>query len=521
VRTHEAQAALAALRLFVDANDGIAAAQLARTLHYPEAPDEWLHEALGRERDKPPFDDREFHASIALAREVYPAAGAVAALDTSMEAIELRELCRRWGDSSLRLANLDALRMLGEQYVTACAAQGFGATPAGLVAYLQVLSEDGLDQQAVVTGPDAVVVSTWHRAKGLEWPVVVLYDLEGDRKPVALGVSVVANPKGFDFEAPLAGRSVRFWPTPYRDAHRKAPMHARLDAHPATSEAQGEYARQELRLLYVGWTRAKDKLVLATKCDSLDVPALNRLEDEGRVLLSTPPQSGEVKWAGRAFTAGVREAKPREPEALRPSPDEGPPLRKPKEYPRAAVSPSSLLGKGVAGKPLTIGKRTELAGGPDMANLGMAVHGFFGADREELPPAVRLEIARGLLERWEVAKAMAPEKLVEAGDALRTWAASFAPGAQWLRELPLTHRQADGTQVRGTADLVLEAKNGLHLLDHKSFPGSVEEAVERASTYAGQLGAYVRALEAATGKKVLSCHIHLPVSGVMVPVAVG
>ncbi len=517
--THEAQAALAGLRLFVDPGDGVAVAQLARVLHFPEDADGWLGALLSR-KGRVPFEELEFHARVAEARRRHPAAGAVAALDAATEAIELRELCRRWGGALLSLANLDALRMLAEQYVAECAAQGFGATPAGLVAHLEGLAEDGLDEQAVVTGPDAVVVSTWHRAKGLEWPVVVLYDLEDDKEPMPLGVHVVANPRGFDFEDPLAGRSIRFWPTPYRVAHRKAPFHARLNQHPAKAAAQAEHERQELRLLYVGWTRARDRVVLATKGHSLDTPVLRRLSDQGRALLVEPSTGGEATWAGCSVKLGLRDASPAEPKPQEAKPDDGPPTRKPREYPPARVSPSALVGRGTVGKPVTIGKRTTLVGSPEMDRVGMAVHGFLGADRDELPARVRLGIAKGLLERWGVAAALKPEALVEMGDSLRTWVTTLAPDARWLRELPLTHRQPDGSQVRGTADLVLETKDGLHVVDHKSFPGSVDDALGRAAGYAGQLAAYVRALEATTAKPVLTCHVHLPIGGVMVPVLV-
>jgi ATP-dependent helicase/nuclease subunit A len=93
------------------------------------------------------------------------------------------------------------------------------------------------------------------------------------------------------------------------------------------------------------------------------------------------------------------------------------------------------------------------------------------------------------------------------------------PAARWHREWPLLHGLAIGTLVRGTADLVLELPDGFVVVDHKSFPGSVADAVARAAGYAPQLGAYASAITAARGKPVHACFVHLPVAGIVVPVA--
>lgn len=68
----------------------------------------------------------------------------------------------------------------------------------------------------------------------------------------------------------------------------------------------------------------------------------------------------------------------------------------------------------------------------------------------------------------------------------------------------------------GTADLVLHTPPGFILIDHKSFPGTLESARERAATYSGQLAAYARAIERATREPVLSTWIHLPLLGAVV-----
>jgi ATP-dependent exoDNAse (exonuclease V) beta subunit len=80
-------------------------------------------------------------------------------------------------------------------------------------------------------------------------------------------------------------------------------------------------------------------------------------------------------------------------------------------------------------------------------------------------------------------------------------------------------RLKSGSTLRGIADLVLETSEGYIVIDHKSFPGGSDKIIEKASSYAGQILAYAEAIRTATGKPVIGCYIHMPVAGVVVPVA--
>jgi len=71
--------------------------------------------------------------------------------------------------------------------------------------------------------------------------------------------------------------------------------------------------------------------------------------------------------------------------------------------------------------------------------------------------------------------------------------------------------------VRGSSDLALKVSGGLVVIDHKSFPGSLSQALTRAAEYIGQLMSYSTAIEVASGQPVLSTWIHLPVSGIVIP----
>ncbi|MEO6028494.1 MAG: UvrD-helicase domain-containing protein [Candidatus Binatia bacterium] len=539
-RTPEALLVLAGLRLFVDAQDTLATAELARLVAYPASGDEWLGDLMTRPA-REAFAELDVVRRIAAARAAEPHAGALAAFDAVLEAVEARERCLEWGDSAFRLANLDALRAHAVTYVSLCASGGRGCTPAGLVAAFVDLEASGLDARAVVAQDDAVVVSTWHSAKGLEWPVTVLFDLDRDPYFTALGVQVVADRPGFDLAEPLAERWVRYWPQPYHPMQRKTPFHQRLLEAPETAAVREREERQAMRLLYVGWTRARDRVVLAGR-PTLPKGMIAQLKDaDGSLLLAEAPNPidtpcAEVVWAGRPVTLRVRDAVPLPPVGRDVTPGLGYAARGPESHPLAVVVPSDMLrplaatgADGVEVDVATVaagltveryGDRLILSGDPEMQILGDAIHGFLAADRPTLDTDERRDIARGILARWGVAFALQPDDLLRASDRLRAWVDARFPGAIWHREWPLLHRQPNGTIVRGTADLVIEHAGGYAVIDHKSFPGSAEQAAVRAVGFAGQLAAYASAVTAATGRPVTGCFVHLPVLGAMVPLTV-
>jgi ATP-dependent helicase/nuclease subunit A len=131
------------------------------------------------------------------------------------------------------------------------------------------------------------------------------------------------------------------------------------------------------------------------------------------------------------------------------------------------------------------------------------VHSFLAADQPSLGALERFAMAGALLGRWRVADAVDPQALLAAADALRAWVERSWAGAVWRREWPLAQRLASGAIVRGSADLVLETKQGCVLVDHKTS-GDVE--------HWGQLRAYEDALRAA-GHTVASSWIHAPALG--------
>lgn len=156
-----------------------------------------------------------------------------------------------------------------------------------------------------------------------------------------------------------------------------------------------------------------------------------------------------------------------------------------------------------------------------MGLLGDAVHAFFAADRDDHAPADRVARASTLLRNYGVASHLDPDEVALAGTRLWSWLARDLGATRLHREWPVAERLDGGTIVTGTADLVARTDAGLVLIDHKTFPGTLEAALERLPRYSGQLATYARVIAAATGIPVASMWIHLPVLGTAVPVRLG
>jgi hypothetical protein len=468
------------------------------------------------------------------------------ALDAVLTALDLAALCARWPDPEQRLANLDALRSLTGSYEEHCAQQKEAATIAGLLRYFEEAATEKLvrdeeiasDDQHVGAGDHAVTIATYHRAKGLEWPVVILSSLDRGEKRDAFEVCPESDRAAFDAADPLGGRWIRYWPWPFGQQSK-----SRL-AETAAASAEGRSValreeRERVRLLYVGFTRARDHLILAARttkkgpsaqwldelCDAagaplLGLPAAPDATGASVVQVRGPKKGQVLKVPARHWLLGTGAD---EPERLSSTDSHvwfatpGPSVDRPPYWisPSQAETdwPELLVPKVV--ETSSIGERLPLgdAKGVGWDVVGDAVHAFLAADVAGLGPADRVLIARRLLVASNLVALLAPEALVRAGDQLRAWVESRWPGATWHREVAVTAvvRTPQGMRrLQGTIDLLLETPEGVVVIDHKSFPGGVGQWGAKAGEFAPQLAAYATAL-AAGGKRVLGLFVHFTI----------
>lgn len=518
--TPEARILLSALRLWSDPEDALSAAEIARMLEHPDNPDRWLAVLLANPGIEA-FKDVPVIARIRDASAAErPHLGVLASFDRVSEILSIRDLCRRWGNAGERLANLNMLRSLTVDYASLAVEEGAGMTTAGLTAFLSGLEGEEGDPQAFSPDPDAVIISTWHRAKGLEWPIVVLYELDSDFRRLIPDVHVVCDRERISLADPLADRWIRYWPNPYH-FRTKSGYHELMEGHAALVEAEGIERRESLRLLYVGWTRARDRVVLPCPAGKLDSGMLGEMKEgtsgEERLLLSEPAK-GKADWGGAQIDVRERSPSVLEPRPIRAEAEPTYVAEGPIEHPPAATSPDYSDRTWAAAEADVLGEPISLKATADPMNLGSAIHGFLAADGPDLPLADRLEMAQGLLKRWDVAAALVPEDLITMGDRLRKWANERWPDARWYREWPTLQRLPSGSIVRGITDLFLMTPDGLVVVDHKAYMAGPEDAPRFALDCAEQLQAYTDAAVEALGKGGIRMYVHLPLMGAVVQV---
>lgn len=538
LRTPEAILTLAAMKLLLDGHDALARAEIVALTRDDPEPEAWLadrlqHLAAGRPSEEWAADHPVVRAVEGVRAEL-PWLAPAEALERVILAIDAPRLALGWGRRDQRLGNIDALRRLAVAYEEHCTRRGGAATIAGLLAWLDQTGRQRLDDQSEGLGDDAVVVFTWHGAKGLEWPVVAVADL--DRKPTdrLWEVGVVSDREALDLEQPLAGRWIRFWPWPYGSHRNGLPLGDAVAASGEKARAEAAARDEYLRTLYVALTRARDVLVLPVRpgASGLRHAGLDPLfAPHGTPRFALPRESGvhtvavgdgnaQITVETRSFVADGAMARVDDAEETW---FVAPPAASHAARPAARCQASALpplAASATIVETVLVGRRLTLSGDPDEESLGNCLHGFLAADDLASPKATRLALAVGLLDRHGLAGAVPEHQMLARTAELRAALERRYTVHCWLREWPIRLRQGE-TIVSGFADLVLDTDAGWVVVDHKSFKGGREQWAAKAAEYTGQVAAYAGAMQAASGRPVVGVWLHFVVGGGLVRVEVG
>lgn len=514
--SREVQLARAGMAFVADGYDTVALAEIVALHPGHSANATWQQELLSAADPEPILgrwkEDPVLKALAAL-RERAATATPTEVFEAVVGALGLPRLIAAWSSPATRLRNLDAVRGVIKTYYERCLALRSPATLRGFLTFFGSEEQRSADN----AGSDVVNVFTYHQAKGLEWPVVILEGLDKDLRFAAFGAAVEQD-GAFDLARPLAGRWIRFWPSPF--PYNGSTLDARGKTSDVASRAEERDRRNMTRLMYVGMTRAVETTVLTGQTTAPGL--LNKLGVPS--LVSWSPGDGDSSDGailvadGTILAARVEELDPVDaslPAAARMPQFSDVPVDLPTMVPRPArFAASSLDSAGHAASVNAVaelGPRLAEHGSDDWGAVGSAVHAYLGTQFSVLNPTEQRDLAGRIVKRWQVEGTIDPSLLLSAGMRFESYLDAEFPG--WVR-----HREAaigwrpNNQVMEGWIDLLLEGPDGFVLVDHKTYPGNDPEGHVR-DKYLGQMAAYRNAVLAATGKPVLRTLIHFPALG--------
>jgi ATP-dependent exoDNAse (exonuclease V) beta subunit len=321
----------------------------------------------------------------------------------------------------------------------------------------------------------------------------------------------------FDVAAPLAHRSVRFWPKVFADNRKGVPI---LDAIEASDEAHAcerSNTAELRRLAYVGTTRARDRLIIALPEALKPTAWLRAFADE--TLLPTGAAfrlpDGDVIASGYADLAA--DGAPPAPQLYRPMWFQQRTRLTPA---REALSPSRAEPVDSAQIVETVDLGTRIAlRGDDMTSIGTALHRVIAAELVNPDRADATARAAAILRGFGAEAFVDADAAVDCARRFRAFVVERLKPLRLLCELPVVHALDNGQVLRGWIDALLETADGWVVIDHKSSPRPKREWAVEALSHSGQLACY-RSMIAASGARLAPFSwVHFPVGGGMIRIA--
>lgn len=514
---------LSILSLIIDKNDNLSKSQIA----YLTEPGSKAAAIIDSRIESVKRGDGEWKADNPIIKKIDDERSFLshlpitALVQTIITRFQLFNYVSYWGNADVRKANLEMLVTAASQYEAHCQMMTIGSSISGFIQYINSIDIPGAGNS------DGVFVDTYHKAKGLEWPTVILCSFAADNEMKMLKntyFTVATETNGqYDDMAQLTS-VIRYVPQIVAAGKTNLPdsIATRLRGREDHQQRIDKEICEEARLMYVGFTRAKDKLILAL------ADHIEKLQSMVTGINVTLPTEGitqsNILGTDDIFNISFYEEIT---ENDVPVQDNG--KCRIVEIATGSVQTDSLMPRYVAPSSLKT-ERTAVSQKGIIENhinknarydidlVGNCIHNIFCVLRQG--SGDNLAIVSDLLKQNNMTEFRAKEIVDTYESFCKFLKDKYGASQATYHELPFFYN-AEGQTVRGSMDFVYETSSGCVLVDFKTNdvnPTNVLNDVNQpyyAGHFAGQFHAYAQALTMA-GKQVIERLIFYPLTGLIV-----
>ncbi len=443
-------------------------------------------------------------------------------LNLVLEELDLRRIISSWGKVQQRMDNIDELRKLALKYEEACNRLHAAASLGGMLLWLNELEKNKQDMQGSGEGADAVNVMTYHKSKGLEWPVVICQSLEGNLRDNVWGINIINETARIDLDNILGNRWLRYWINPYSDQQHNTSLIERINASEVKKQATEQALQEDARLLYVGITRARDYLIFPTRNKSTNW--LNRIWHEGDESIPTlDHHSFETPWEWQGQT--IEKDTPGD-------------LIFPRDFTHTEIHEGNIrffngrIGKNIY-TPYLIDLNQETFSTDFVSKMGSAItyapaillkdeeqqytvakmlKAFFIADNLKFSSETRAEMAQAFTERYQLSETVDPRDMIVASSSFYTYLKKNFDIKKVHRKYPLSF-QYHGRLFEKIIDLILETEDGLVVIQNSGFAGGQKSWLKKSKELSDFVFLSELAIQSIFGQQNIRSYVHFILGG--------
>lgn len=372
-------------------------------------------------------------------------------LTTLVDRLNLYDLVAMWGDTEIRRSNISRVLQLAKSFDRHC--DILEIEKPTYADYAKYMDDANAKDELNLDSPSVKII-TMHKSKGLEWPIVIYYDLDND---------FTKDEKILDHEF-------------FGIREQRLPDHSYwLRVFPALSGStlpqlyQESYFRDskqrveadETRLRYVSLTRARDMLVTV------------RAEKDGPAYVHEP----ETKNYPLIDTTQTQQHGSDLPYHINPS--------------KSGITSTLMPSPATEVSRIPIPEQNEDV---RMSSIGTCIHNIYAAYDASMDEHTSTQMAQRIIDSVRLSQILnANEVIVVIRSLYDHLTKQYGAPTSVGHEVPFSYVRNNGQLLRGEIDLLWHTSDGVVLVDYKNIQG--DEA--NPEHYAAQMEAYREVIRAA------------------------